>query len=79
MAPQQVHDHTVYLLPLKDDGSPNLPGEPPYIYLSPPTIPAYSIRFEIEGTSSITREGSLWVNIPAKGEQFDRMRFREFK
>lgn len=79
MAPQQVHNKSVYLLPLKDDGSPDLPGEPPYIYLSPPTIPAYSVRFEIEGTSAITREGSLWVNIPAKGEQFDRKKFREYK
>ena len=79
MAPQQAHDSTVYLLPLKDDGTPDLPSEQPYIYLSPPTIPAYSIRFEIEGTSSITRQGSLWVNIPGKHEQFDRKKFREYK
>ena len=79
MAPTPVHDNTLFLLPLKDDGSPNLPGEPPYIYLSPPTVPAYSIRFEIDGTSSICRQGSLWVNIPAKHEQFDRKKFREFK
>ncbi|KXL43716.1 glycoside hydrolase family 133 protein [Acidomyces richmondensis BFW] len=79
MAPQQVNNHTVYLLPLKDDGSPDLAGDPPYIYLSPPTVPAYSIRFEIDGTSSICREGSLWVNIPGKGEQFDRKHFREYK
>nr|POE51750.1 glycogen debranching enzyme [Quercus suber] len=79
MAPTQVHDHTVHLLPLKDDGSPDLPGEQPYIYLPPPTIPAYSIRFEIDGTSSICRQGSLWVNIPGKGEHFDRRTYREFK
>lgn len=79
MAPTQVHDHTVHLLPLKDDGSPDLPGDQPYIYLPPPTIPAYSIRFEIDGTSSICRQGSLWVNIPAKGEHFDRKTYREFK
>ncbi|WPH01558.1 glycoside hydrolase family 13 protein [Acrodontium crateriforme] len=79
MAPHQVHDHVVHLLPLKDDGSPDLPGDPAYIYLSPPTIPAYSVRFKIEGTSSITRQGSLWVNIPAKGEQFDRKNFKEYK
>jgi glycogen debranching enzyme len=77
MSPQQVHNNTVYLLPLKDDGSPDLGGD--YIYLSPPTVPAYCIRFEIDGTSSICREGSLWVNIPDKHEQFDRKRFREFK
>ena len=69
---------TVYLLPLRDDGSPALEhGD--YIYLSPPTVPHYSIRFQIDGTSSICREGSLWVNIPAKGELFDRKKFREFK
>jgi len=79
MAPQQVHNHDVYLLPLRDDGSPDLPGEPAYIYLSPPTVPAYSLRFQIEGTSSICRQGSLWVNIPAKDEQFDRKKFREYK
>lgn len=79
MSPQQVHDKTVYLLPLKDDGTPDVGGEPSYIYLTPPTIPAYSVRFEIEGTSSICREGSLWVNIPDKNQQFDRKAFREFK
>ncbi|KAK5173455.1 bifunctional 4-alpha-glucanotransferase/amylo-alpha-1,6-glucosidase [Saxophila tyrrhenica] len=79
MSPQQVHDNTVYLLPLKDDGTPDLPGEPPYIYLSPPTVPAYSVRFEIEGTSSITRQGSLWVNIPERHQPFDRKKFREIK
>ena len=79
MPAPQTASHVVRLLPLKDDGSPDLPGEPPYIYLSPPTKPAYSIRFEIHGTSSITREGSLWVNIPEHGEFFDRSKFREFK
>lgn len=79
MAPQQVHDNVVHLLPLHDDGSPNIHGDPAYIYLPPPSIPHYSIRFEIHGTSSICREGSLWVNIPAKGEQFDRKKFREYK
>ncbi|KAK4560942.1 bifunctional 4-alpha-glucanotransferase/amylo-alpha-1,6-glucosidase [Recurvomyces mirabilis] len=79
MAPQQVHNNEVYLLPLKDDGSPDLPGEPPYIYLKPPTTPAYSIRFEIDGTSSICRQGSLWVNIPGRGEHFDRKKFKEYK
>ena len=79
MSPQQVHNNTVYLLPLKDDGSPDLPGDPPYVYLSPPTIPAYSVRFEIDGTSSICRQGSLWVNIPGKHEEFDRKKFKEYK
>ncbi|KAL1635180.1 bifunctional 4-alpha-glucanotransferase/amylo-alpha-1,6-glucosidase [Neofusicoccum ribis] len=69
--------NTVYLLPLTDGGAPDVPGT--YIYLPPPTSPVYTIRFAIEGTSSICREGSLWVNIPAEGEQFQRDRFREFK
>ncbi|KAH9844424.1 glycoside hydrolase family 133 protein [Teratosphaeria destructans] len=79
MAPGQINNHTVYQLPLKDDGSPDLSGDQPYVYLSPPTTPAYSIRFEINGTSSICRQGSLWVNIPGKGEQFDRKNFKEYK
>ncbi|KXT15042.1 hypothetical protein AC579_4873 [Pseudocercospora musae] len=79
MTPQQISNHTAYLLPLKDDGSPDLPGSPPYIYLAPPTKPAYCVRFQIEGTSSICREGSLCVNIPPKGESFDRKKFHEYK
>ncbi|CAL5865952.1 uncharacterized protein PFLUO_LOCUS159 [Penicillium psychrofluorescens] len=67
----------VYLLPLKDDGSPDVPGG--YIYLPPPTDPHYVLRFIIEGTSSICREGSLWVNIPEKDKAFDRHSFREFR
>ena len=67
----------VYLLPLTDDGAPDVQGE--YIYLPPPTNPAYIVRFEIEGTSSICREGSLWVNIPAPGQSFDREKYREHK
>ena len=80
MAPAQVTNSTVYLLPLRDDGCPDVAGEPPYLYMPPPnpTNP-YSIRFQIEGTSSICREGSLWCNIPGKGEEFERKRFREYK
>ncbi|KAH8703379.1 putative glycogen debranching enzyme Gdb1 [Talaromyces proteolyticus] len=66
----------VYLLPLKDDGSPDIPGG--YIYLPPPTDPAYTLRFVIEGSSSICRKGSLWVNIPEAGTEFDRSKFRQF-
>lgn len=67
----------VYLLPLTDYGCPDVAGT--YIYLPPPTEPAYSICFQIQGTSSICRKGSLWVNIPAKGEKFDRSKYREYK
>ena len=67
----------VYLLPLADTGAPDVPGN--YIYLPHPTDPPYVVRFAIEGTSSICREGSLWVNIPARGDNFQRDRFREHK
>jgi glycogen debranching enzyme len=67
----------VYLLPLTDTGAPDVPGT--YIYLPPPTKPAYSVRFQIQGTSSICRHGSLWVNIPAEGEKFKRSHYREYK
>ncbi|PYI03816.1 glycogen debranching enzyme [Aspergillus sclerotiicarbonarius CBS 121057] len=70
-SPQQV-----YLLPLKDDGSPDVPGG--YLYLPPPTDLPYLLRFVIEGSSSICREGKLWVNIPEKGESFSRSAFRSF-
>ncbi|KAL8671009.1 MAG: hypothetical protein Q9168_004480 [Polycauliona sp. 1 TL-2023] len=67
----------VYYLPLNDAGHPDVPGG--YIYLPAPTNPVYIVRFAIEGTSSICREGSLWVNIPKKGDKFDRHAFHEFK
>ena len=69
----------VYLVPLTDSGAPDVPGGHEYLYLPAPTDPPYTIRFEIEGTSSICREGSLWVNIPEPGKQFQRGQFREFK
>ncbi|KAI9796133.1 MAG: hypothetical protein M1833_006471 [Piccolia ochrophora] len=67
----------VFLLPLTDQGAPDVPGG--YVYLPPPTDPPYILRFSIEGTSSICRQGSLWVNFPAEGESFVRGRFREIK
>lgn len=66
----------VYLLPLTDTGAPDVPGE--YIYLPPPTNPPYSIRFAIEGTSSICRQGTLHVNIPKTGERFDRKYYHQY-
>lgn len=69
---------TVYLLPLTDAGAPDVPGT--YIYLPPPKPDCpYSVRFQIQGTSSICRQGSLWVNIPAKGDKFQRTQYREYK
>ncbi|KAL4916087.1 hypothetical protein BDW62DRAFT_187173 [Aspergillus aurantiobrunneus] len=69
--------NTFYLLPLKDDGSPDVPGD--YVYLPPLDDPKYSLRFVIEGGSSICRDGTLWVNIPESGKEFDRLSFRAFK
>ncbi|KAL2868740.1 uncharacterized protein BJX67DRAFT_349098 [Aspergillus lucknowensis] len=71
-----AHD-TIYLLPLNDDGSPDVPGG--FIYLPPPDEPKYSLRFIIEGSSAICRGGTLWVNIPDSGRPFDRSSFRDFK
>ena len=77
MAPKEVVSNEVYLLPLKDDGSPDVAGG--YIYLTPKSNAPITVRFAIEGTSSICRHGSLWVNIPEEGAEFQRDRFREFK
>lgn len=67
----------IYLLSLGDDGSPDIAGLR-YINLPAPRDP-YALRFAIEGTSSICRDGSLWVNIPEGGAEFERSKFREFK
>lgn len=77
MSPQTMTSSEVYLLPLNDDGSPQVQGE--YIYLAPSSSDPVTVRFAIEGTSSICRHGSLWVNIPDKGVEFRRETFREFK
>jgi len=76
MAP---NSQSVYLLPLTDAGAPDVPGGHQYIYLPPPSESSYTLRFQIEGASSICREGSLWVNHPESGKPFDRNHFREFK
>lgn len=67
----------VYSLTLNDAGGPDIAGST-YINLPAPREP-YSLRFAIEGTSSVCREGSLWINIPEKGAEFKRTKFREFK
>ncbi|KAI1188895.1 glycoside hydrolase family 133 protein [Nemania serpens] len=77
MAPPTITSNEVYLLPLKDNGAPDVQGE--YIYLAPESNDPITIRFVIEGTSSICRNGSLWVNIPARGSEFRRDRFTEYK
>ncbi|EGC49156.1 glycogen debranching enzyme [Histoplasma capsulatum var. duboisii H88] len=60
----------VYLLPLTDNGSPDVPRE--FISLPPPTDPPYILRFVTEGSSPICRRGSLWANIPKEGKQFEK-------
>ncbi|KAG6007007.1 hypothetical protein E4U21_006527 [Claviceps maximensis] len=77
MSPGTMTSTQVYLLPLNDDGSPDVAGE--YIYIASSSKHPVTLRFAIEGTSSICRHGSLWVNVPEKGKQFQRNRFREFK
>jgi glycogen debranching enzyme len=77
MIPRTMVSNEIYLLPLNDDGSPQVAGE--YIYLAPRCDDPVTIRFTIEGTSSICRHGSLWVNIPDKDVEFRRDKFREFK
>lgn len=75
MASSQDRLQEVYILPLLDNGAPDVPSE--YIYLPPPS--GYILRFAIEGASSICRFGSLWTNIPLPGNSFGRNQFREYK
>ncbi|KAG9247506.1 putative glycogen debranching enzyme [Calycina marina] len=77
MTPRIRMTDEIYLLPLKDDGSPDVPGG--YIYLTPTSNDPIIVRFAIEGTSSICRDGSLWTNIPCEGSEFQRNEFREIK
>ncbi|KAI5295265.1 hypothetical protein KEM52_001875 [Ascosphaera acerosa] len=77
MAPAPSPSKIVYLLPLTDDGAPDVPKG--YVYLPAPIEPAYTLRFVIQGTSRICRHGSLWENSVALGETYDRARFREHK
>ncbi len=76
MSPGTMTSREVFLLHLNDDGSPDVAGE--YIYLAPKSKDPVTVRFVIEGASSICRHGSLWVNIPDKGQEFRRDKFREF-
>lgn len=76
MSPGTMTSQQVFLLPLNDDGSPQVAGE--YIYIESESSDVI-VRFVIEGASSICRHGSLWVNIPEKGVPFKRSQFREFK
>jgi hypothetical protein len=77
MSPVSKTAPQIYLLSLNDAGGPDVAGSG-YINLPAPRTP-YSLRIAIEGTSSICREGSLWINIPEEGAPFERTKFREFK
>ncbi|KAL1897826.1 bifunctional 4-alpha-glucanotransferase/amylo-alpha-1,6-glucosidase [Ceratocystis pirilliformis] len=77
MTPSAICSSEIYLLPLNDDGSPDIAGQ--YVYLAPRSPEPFVVRFSLEGTSSVCRYGSLWVNIPENGEDFKREKFREFK
>ena len=66
----------VYLLRLTDLGAPDVQNE--YIYLPCPRDPPFYVRFEIEGTSSICRQGTLHTNIPQNGRGFRRHQLQKF-
>jgi glycogen debranching enzyme len=73
MSPSRTESPTVYLLNLNDSGAPDIAGG--YINLPAPITP-YTLRFGIEGASSICREGRLWINVPEGEELFEREKFR---
>jgi len=77
MVPKTFTSNEVYLLTLNDDGSPKVARE--YIYIATHNSDPFTLRFVIEGTSAICRHGSLWVNIPEEGVEFQRNKFQEYK
>lgn len=76
MDPRTVASAEVYILYLNDDGSPRVPRE--YVYVDPQSDAGFTLRFSIEGTSSICRHGSLWINVPEEGVGFQREAYREY-
>lgn len=66
----------VYPLRLKDDGSPEISRG--YVYLPPPSKPAYLLRIVVEGRSPLCYEGTLWVNMPEEDGESEPTRFRGF-
>ena len=71
--------NTIYTLPLSShDASPAVPRA--YVLLPPPTDPPYTLRLELQGSSPVCRQGTLWMNIPEDSEtEFKREAFRTFK
>ena len=76
MDPRTVASTEVYILYLNDDGSPKVHRE--YVYIDPQSNEGFTLRFSIEGTSSICRHGSLWINVPEEGVGFKRDQYREY-
>jgi len=74
MASSAASPPVVYLLNLNDVGAPDVGGGG-YVNLPSPS-PSYTLRFAIQGVSSICREGKLWINIPKDGEAFEREKFQ---
>ena len=79
MVPPTMMSNEVYLVPLNDDGSPQIESGSKYMYIEFSSDNPITLRFCIEGTSGICRHGSLWVNVPEQGTDFQRESFREFK
>ncbi|KAA8897200.1 glucanotransferase domain of glycogen debranching enzyme-domain-containing protein [Sphaerosporella brunnea] len=74
MAPSAQDPPLVYLLHLNDAGAPDVGGD---IINLPAPIKPYTLRFAIQGASSICREGKLWINVPEEGQSFERENFRD--
>jgi len=74
MATSVTSPPVVYLLNLDDAGAPDVSGGG-YINLPSPVTP-YTLRFAIQGASSVCREGKLWINVPKGNEAFEREKFQ---
>ncbi|KAJ5020339.1 glycoside hydrolase family 13 protein [Bipolaris maydis] len=67
----------VYLLPLTDYGHTRRSR---HVHLPAPRQPIPHTRFASNSGYQLNMsEGSLWVNIPAKGDKFKRSNYREYK
>ncbi|KAK9478635.1 glucanotransferase domain of glycogen debranching enzyme-domain-containing protein [Lipomyces japonicus] len=62
----------IYTLPLSDVGAPTPAGSGTFISLPAPYEP-YVLRFVISSVSSVSRDGTLWCNVPPdESTEFDR-------
>ncbi|KAK9448060.1 glucanotransferase domain of glycogen debranching enzyme-domain-containing protein [Limtongia smithiae] len=68
-----------YLLPLSDVGAPSPVGSGTFISLPSPYEP-YLLRFQISSISLVSRDGTLWCNVPPSDDiEFDRETFYPHK